>query len=707
MDRIDRIFMIKNGKILSILSFFSRRESKTVMIKSQRWMLLFILCASVTACRAADSSVTGAVVPFTTGPAGIETAAPFNDITNSRNGLTPSFSPSSTPWPDLHTAGPYLFLSPRFSSDPITPIFYELDGSGKRDIRIPETAFGSLSPDKRNLAFLSFEEDEYGSPNLDKGIELLTQDVWSGTTAKVADLLPADYYARQERMVERFVQEAKFLPEYETYTTFDLINVDAAIDTIRTGFWILSWSPDGRHLAFPAMIDGDSSDVYVYDIDTGVLQRKETEYLNVSEIQWSPDGRWILYRNAFPMNSSRKLQTELWSVPIDSMKKVTIANACDIKWITETEFLFVHCSAGDGGNEWQVLSLGNIQNGAVTEIWRGILYPAYAVDWKNETVLLVSEEPCDSDECEQILPGLYLGPLAGTKRRIGDIPSDITGYSTHVAFRGGDKHRFVFFTSESVFGIAQDGGSDLLFSGKGVWNLHISPNKRWFIITGELGVVLFDQYDNRVFEWTNDEVFDAAWKTNSQGVYFLTNNEIFYLSVQSPFSEIPIGCPLEDCGINSRIALLPSIHLFSLPSLRARPPSIENPTQGTSLWTRAAFQDLPEPGIREYSFTIPAYSEWRWDFSWCADTQAGLEAILAPVDLRFYIGGELLGEDIFRIYETAKAGAYCRKWATLLSGWQPGDETDLTIRYTLREAVNDGTSEYPPGEYRQIMHVTV
>ncbi len=104
---------------------------------------------------------------------------------------------------------------------------------------------------------------------------------------------------------------------------------------------------------------------------------------------------------------------------------------------------------------------------------------------------------------------------------------------------------------------------------------------------------------------------------------------------------------------------------------------------------------------------IAAYSSWRWDFSWCGKDQSGLEVILDPLDIEFFIGGKKLGEDIFRIYDSVKGGGSCRTWATLLSGWQPGDATDLEVRYTLHESVDDGTRVYPAGEYRQNIHINV
>jgi hypothetical protein len=126
-----------------------------------------------------------------------------------------------------------------------------------------------------------------------------------------------------------------------------------------------------------------------------------------------------------------------------------------------------------------------------------------------------------------------------------------------------------------------------------------------------------------------------------------------------------------------------------------------------SIWSQASFKDLHKPETNEYTVAIPTYSTRRWDFSWYAKTREGLEEILAPFQIQFSISGERIGEDIFRIYDSAKSGGYCRIWATLLSGWRPGDATDLEIRYTLCEAVDDGTRTYPAGEYRQIIHVTV
>ena len=37
-------------------------------------------------------------------------------------------------------------------------------------------------------------------------------------------------------------------------------------NTNNVGWWEIRWSPNGRYLAFPGMLEGDSSDLYVYDV---------------------------------------------------------------------------------------------------------------------------------------------------------------------------------------------------------------------------------------------------------------------------------------------------------------------------------------------------------------------------------------------------------------------------------------------------------
>ena len=58
----------------------------------------------------------------------------------------------------------------------------------------------------------------------------------------------------------------------------------------------MSWSPDGRYLAFIAAIDGPSSDVYSYDTQTGQIAQLTDGPNQAATLSWSPDNKWIVHQ---------------------------------------------------------------------------------------------------------------------------------------------------------------------------------------------------------------------------------------------------------------------------------------------------------------------------------------------------------------------------------------------------------------------------
>ncbi len=56
-----------------------------------------------------------------------------------------------------------------------------------------------------------------------------------------------------------------------------------------------AWSPDGKKLAFIGALDEPKADVYVYEMDTGKIQRVSHDDGKNTTPTWSPDGKSILY----------------------------------------------------------------------------------------------------------------------------------------------------------------------------------------------------------------------------------------------------------------------------------------------------------------------------------------------------------------------------------------------------------------------------
>jgi hypothetical protein len=322
-------------------------------------------------------------------------------------------------------------------------------------------------------------------------------------------------------------------------------------------------------------------------------------------------------------------------------------------------------------------------------------------------MLISSPGPCDGNTCPERNPGLFLGPMRGDMVRIAD------GQFFTFYYRNGLLHRFILSSYDNdakettIIGVSSEGNVDTLGVWKNYPHISLSPDSRWMAVTDGGNMTLFDESDRIAYVFNQGLRTDIAWKTNSQGLFVKTDREVYYLPATDPVPELLFECDSPECNPKGKIYLLPGIYVSSLPNLRTRPPAVDNPSEGKSFWSAVEYRDLAQPGTNEYSADIPAHAERRWNFSWCATTAEGLAQALSPLDIEFLIGGQKVGEDAFRIYDRAEGGWQCRTWAILTAGWQPGDQTDLEIRYTLRQSVSDGKTAYPAGEYRQIIHVAV
>jgi hypothetical protein len=83
------------------------------------------------------------------------------------------------------------------------------------------------------------------------------------------------------------------------------------------------WSPNGRYLAFAAILDADSSDLYVYDGQDRTLRRLTHGPDWVGPIEWSPDGTQIIMQellndDEFFFAPSSKPPTSVWSVSVST-----------------------------------------------------------------------------------------------------------------------------------------------------------------------------------------------------------------------------------------------------------------------------------------------------------------------------------------------------------------------------------------------------
>ncbi len=87
----------------------------------------------------------------------------------------------------------------------------------------------------------------------------------------------------------------------------------------------LAWSPNGRMLAFSAAIDGENTDVYLYERATGEVTRLSDEAGNAAELHWSPDGRYIEYISveSFGTGAGYNMQG-LWAIDMQTREAMLL-----------------------------------------------------------------------------------------------------------------------------------------------------------------------------------------------------------------------------------------------------------------------------------------------------------------------------------------------------------------------------------------------
>lgn len=154
-------------------------------------------------------------------------------------------------------------------------------------------------------------------------------------------------------------------------------------DAIEAGIAIaensntLKWSPDGRYIAFIAAIDGPSSDVYSYDLQTGQINRLTDGLNQAANLNWSPDSKWIVHEEVENFGTGAGWSVKaVWAAAPDGSQTRKIYDATQasggeqvIGWTAPDTFI---------AYSWQVsgpqnLRLINVNTGASVPIKLDIL----------------------------------------------------------------------------------------------------------------------------------------------------------------------------------------------------------------------------------------------------------------------------------------------------------------------------------------------
>jgi Tol biopolymer transport system component len=226
------------------------------------------------------------------------------------------------------------------------------------------------------------------------------------------------------------------------------------------------WSPDGRWLAFAAALDGDSAELYTYDLTEQKLRRLSNsaagasqESLHVRGFWWSPDSRWLVYRVGLPPRPHfDALLTATYAVEPDGHTNNKLYDVFfDIwepfyGWGPDHTFFVEHGSVGLTQFSLRSFNVDTGQQTALLEDW---VYSA-ATDPRSGTVAFIVSDTASN---RTLAPGVYVVTLGGERRAVYLKPATMVFWSAALK-------RFVVETkSEGVLTLTLN-GEQTFFSGE-------------------------------------------------------------------------------------------------------------------------------------------------------------------------------------------------------------------------------------------------
>jgi dipeptidyl aminopeptidase/acylaminoacyl peptidase len=473
-------------------------------------VLVLLWMAGLACSLAAPTPAAWALTP--TAKAVEETATAFAASQQAADVPLATITPSETPTPLAPTAtvtvggllpsGPWLLYT---SDEGKALVLLNADGSGRTVIPISplldtRDLQDGLSPQGSWLAIRTRQ----GLDNYGLNLDLI--HLPDGKMERITPLVAADLQERAKSAPNSHPEEA----------------LKAAAEP-----GALSWSPDGRYLAFIAVIEGISSDLYIYDLQTKKIERITTGSSQVATPSWSPDGNWLVAQEVERFGDGSAWQVnKVWGnkMTFREVRDLYTPSAASqgevfLGW-TALDKMLVYSRSASGGFAIRMVDLEKLK---VSELFPGA-FDEIAFDLQSKTLALIfnAKAGVKTDQA----PGLYLMQVDETVPRQAQA-----GEWHHLSWQP----RLKMFTAAGPQGaltVALAGTFDLV---KNETSAVLSPNKSWQVSftssSGEKpGVRLYKAGGELMQTISSDAASALVWQPDSNGFFYLANDRLYLVT---------------------------------------------------------------------------------------------------------------------------------------------------------------------------------
>lgn len=421
--------------------------------------------------------------------------------------------------PSALSSPPYLmYIKKNNGKEQI--VLIDQNGSGKKTIALPDDGFnaGNPSPTGEWIVFYTGSGGEQTlttGPKYDLALNLM--HLPDGTTHKVIDLLSNDFPDN----LEKFAEMAKNNdPDLESMNTTTI--VDTARQTFIYSLYASRWSPSGEVLAFSGEMDGPSTDLYLYNLKTSRINRLSSGSQNIDFIDWFPGGDQILYSSSYLPCEGDCSTYYVTNLDGSVSKKIkdfdSFSGATSFSNWSDATMMTVFTRANVTGT--CCLRNFNFENEKQHMLYGGS-FQNYAYD-PQSNILAISI----ADNLENITPGTYFINEEGMR--------EVEDFGT-VYYLGWPDFPFVLSANETKL-LSTSGKSKIIAAD--MYAPFASRNNKYIALCDltwgntKNGLKVFDNKGNLILEFKNQEVTNVIWRIDSQGLFYVSKNQLYYIGIQ-------------------------------------------------------------------------------------------------------------------------------------------------------------------------------
>jgi WD40 repeat protein len=310
---------------------------------------------------------------------------------------------------------------------------------------------------------------------------------------------------------------------------------DPALDAVSVAVRddSFAWSPDGGQLAFAGMLEGPTSDLYVYDPSTGRITRLTDEQAQAARPLWSPGGRVILYTALEGADVDTGMHVGSFQVAAADGSGVSTVNEGEdrlLGWAGGDRFVVYSTDTICGNHDVRAIDL----SGGEHPIWEGY-FDRVAHDPESGSVLVAvwagtaSSESCQAEHGQ----GLFLTDIHGT------APFPIVEDEVQEIVWSKEAQLFFARTEHGILSVAPSGEFIDLAVPEGAFGMpHVAPGTRDLAWRGDglwLGSLTssLDQPPVQIFQERTNRV---QWTPSGSHLLFVTTDGQLYLAQPPEFT---------------------------------------------------------------------------------------------------------------------------------------------------------------------------